>query len=237
MKCRPSRPPIPEEREINRLHAEAVKKRKEAAETTTERKKKRKAKHDKACKIARAEGKPRPATPESTDEEEEDTSDAEAHLPGGDEAATGADSPPVYQEAGDRCGFPAGGKARNGAVDGPTPHGGGTEVTHAGGGTRVTRTSSGWRIDCASGGAGVAPASDRRGGPRAHDVGGRRWVRGEHGSASADGLKASGSSEGDTLESVFEGRRRASGPKEWHGQTQHECPVQVNVLGFVCCIR
>ena len=98
LKCHPSRPPIPEEREINRLHAEAVKKRKEAAKATTERK--RKAKHDKACKIARAEGKPRPATPESTDEEE-DASDAEAHLPGGGEAATGADSPPLYQDAGD----------------------------------------------------------------------------------------------------------------------------------------
>ena len=34
-------------------------------------------------------------------EEEEDASDAEAHLPGEDEAATGADSMPVYQEAGD----------------------------------------------------------------------------------------------------------------------------------------
>ena len=65
-----------------------------------QRKRKRKAKHDKACKIARAEWKPRPATPESTDEEE-DASDAEAHLPGSGEAATGADSPPVYQEASD----------------------------------------------------------------------------------------------------------------------------------------
>ncbi|XP_039827414.1 translation initiation factor IF-2-like [Panicum virgatum] len=37
--------------------------------------------------------------PESTDEE--DTSDAEVNLPGDDEAATGTDSPPVYQEAGD----------------------------------------------------------------------------------------------------------------------------------------
>ncbi|XP_039834759.1 mucin-1-like [Panicum virgatum] len=54
-----------------------------------------------ACKIARAEGKPRPTMPESTSKEEEDASDAEAHLPGEDEAGTGADSPPVYQEAGD----------------------------------------------------------------------------------------------------------------------------------------
>ena len=98
-RCHPSRPPIPEEREVNRLHAEVVKKRKEAVEAAVERKRKRKEKHDKACKIARAEGKPRPATPESTDEE--DTSDAEVNLPGEDEAATGADSPPVYQEAGD----------------------------------------------------------------------------------------------------------------------------------------
>ena len=84
----------PEEREVNRLHAEAVKKRKDAAEAAADRK--RKEKHDEACKIAHAEGKPRPATPESTDEEE-DTSDAEVNLPGDFEAAIGADSPPVYQ--------------------------------------------------------------------------------------------------------------------------------------------
>ena len=71
-----------------------MKRRKDAAEAKAERKRKRKAKHDKACKIARSEGKPRPATPESTDEEE-DTSDAEAHLPSGGEVATGADSLPV----------------------------------------------------------------------------------------------------------------------------------------------
>ena len=100
-KCHPSRHPIPEEREVNHLHAEAVKKRKEAAEAAADRKRWRKEKHDKACKIARAEGKPRLATPESTSEEEEDASDVEAHLPGEDKAATGADSPPVYQEAGD----------------------------------------------------------------------------------------------------------------------------------------
>ena len=100
-KCHPLRPPILEEREVNRLHAEAVKKRKEAAEAAADRKRRRKEKHDKACKIARAEGKPRPATPESTSEEEDNSSDAEAHLPGEDEAAIGADSPPVYQEAGD----------------------------------------------------------------------------------------------------------------------------------------
>jgi len=99
-RCHPSRPPIPEEREVNHLHAEAVKKQKEAAEAAADRKRKSKEKHNKACKIARAEGKPRSATPESTDEEE-DNSDAEVNLPGDDEAATGADSPSVYQGAGD----------------------------------------------------------------------------------------------------------------------------------------
>ena len=84
-RCYPSRPPIPEEWEVNRLHAEAVKKRKYAVEAAAYRKRKRKEKHDKACKIAHTEGKPQPATPESTDEEE-DTSDAEVNLPGDDEA-------------------------------------------------------------------------------------------------------------------------------------------------------
>ena len=71
LKCHPSRPPVPEERQINRLHAEAVKRWKDAEEAKAKRKRKRKAKHDKACKIARSEGKPRPATPETTDEEED----------------------------------------------------------------------------------------------------------------------------------------------------------------------
>ena len=95
-----SRPPVPEEREVNRLHAEAVKKQKDAAEAATARKWKRKEKHDKACKIAHAEGKPRPTTPEST-EVEEGSSDAEINFSDDDEPATGAGSPPVYQGVGD----------------------------------------------------------------------------------------------------------------------------------------
>ena len=63
-----SRPPVPEKREVNRLYAEAVKKQKDAAEVAAARKRKRKEKHDKACKNAHAEGKPRPAMPESTEE-------------------------------------------------------------------------------------------------------------------------------------------------------------------------
>ena len=69
MRCGASRPPVPEQRLINRLHAEKMKRRKDAAEAKAERKRKRKARHDKACKIALSEGKPRPATPESTDED------------------------------------------------------------------------------------------------------------------------------------------------------------------------
>jgi len=95
-----SRPPVPEEREVNRLHAETVKKQKDAMEAAAARKRKTKEKHDKACKVAHVEGKPRPATPEST-EEEEGSSDAEINFSDDDEAATGAGSPPVYRWAGD----------------------------------------------------------------------------------------------------------------------------------------
>ena len=95
-----SRPPVPEEREVNRLHAEAVKKQKDAAEAAAARKRKRKEKHDKACKIAHTEGKLQPAMLEST-EEKEGSSDAEINFSDDDEAATGAGSPPVYRGAGD----------------------------------------------------------------------------------------------------------------------------------------
>ena len=57
-----SKPPVQEQRLINRLHAEKMKRWKDAAEAKVERKRKRKAEHDKARKLARAEGKPRPAT-------------------------------------------------------------------------------------------------------------------------------------------------------------------------------
>ena len=86
-----SRPPVLEEREVNRLHAEAVKKQKDAAEAAAAIKKKRKEKHDKACKIAHAEEKPWPATPEST-EEEEGSSYAEINFSDDDKPATGAGS-------------------------------------------------------------------------------------------------------------------------------------------------
>ena len=92
-----SKPPVLEQCLINRLHAEKMKRRKDAAEAKVERKRKRKARHDKACKLAHTEGKPRPATPESTDEDEEEASDAEDHALGGDGTAAGASPPPTYQ--------------------------------------------------------------------------------------------------------------------------------------------
>ena len=89
-----SKLPVPEEREVNRLHGEAVKKKKDAAEEAAARKRKRKEKHEKECNTAHVEGKSRPVTPEST--EEEDSSDAELNFSDDNEAATGAGSPPVY---------------------------------------------------------------------------------------------------------------------------------------------
>ena len=97
LRCGTSRPPVPKQRLINRLHAEKMKRRKDATEEKAERKRKRKAKHDKVCRLARAEGKPRPATPESSNDEEEEASDAEDHAPRGDGEAAGASPPPTYE--------------------------------------------------------------------------------------------------------------------------------------------
>jgi len=93
LRCGTSKPPVPEQRLINRLHAEKMKRRKDAAEAKFERKRKRKARHDKACKLARAEGKPQPATPESSEEDEEETSDAEDHSLGGRRGGSGCEPP------------------------------------------------------------------------------------------------------------------------------------------------
>ena len=96
MRCGTSRPPVPEQRLINRLHAKKMKRRKDAAETKAERKRKRKARHDKACKLARAEGEPRPAMPEFSEEDEEVASDTEDHAPRGDGEAARASPPSFY---------------------------------------------------------------------------------------------------------------------------------------------
>ena len=89
-----SKPPVPEEREANRLHGEAVKKKKDAAKQASTRKRERKEKHEKECMIALAKGRLRPATPEST--EEEDSSDVELNFSDDDEVVTGAESPLAY---------------------------------------------------------------------------------------------------------------------------------------------
>ena len=65
-----SKPPVPEVREANRLHAEAVKKTKDKVKETAARKRERKENHDRACARARREGFPPPPTPESTEEED-----------------------------------------------------------------------------------------------------------------------------------------------------------------------
>ena len=51
-----SKPPVPEEREANRLHGEAVKKKTDAAKDAASRKRETKERHAKECKIADAEG-------------------------------------------------------------------------------------------------------------------------------------------------------------------------------------
>ena len=76
-----SKPPVPEEHEVNRLHTEAVKKQNDAAEAAATRTRKRKEKHEQACKIAHAEGK---ATTRHAEEEEE-SSDAELNFSDDDE--------------------------------------------------------------------------------------------------------------------------------------------------------
>ena len=91
-----SRPPVPEQRLVNRLHAEKMKRWKDTAEAKAERKRKKKAEHDKARQLARAEGKPQLATPESSEEDEEEASDAEDHALRGDGEGARASPPPFY---------------------------------------------------------------------------------------------------------------------------------------------
>ena len=73
-----------------------MKRRKDTAEAKAERKRKRKAAHDKARHLARAEGKPQPATPESSEEDEEEASDAEDHALRSDGEGARASPLPFY---------------------------------------------------------------------------------------------------------------------------------------------
>ena len=153
-----SKPPVPEEREANCLRDEAAKKKKDAAKKTANRKRERKEKQARECKIAEAEGAPRPATPEST--EEEDSSDVELNFLDDDEAATGAGSPPIYRGAGGEDMTLTLGEARLTQRSLVEPHPARIERFHTGGATRVAHTGSGQQIVQARDGAEVAPAGD-----------------------------------------------------------------------------
>jgi hypothetical protein len=91
-----SKPPLAEAREANRLHAEVVKKRKDAVKETVARKGERKEKHDKACARAWLEGLPPPLMPESTEEEDSSTGGVDFLESDDFEAVTGV-SPPLDQ--------------------------------------------------------------------------------------------------------------------------------------------
>ena len=95
-----SKPPLPEAREANRLHAEAVKKRKDAAKETAARKWERKDKHDKACARERLEGLPLPPTPKSTEEEDSSTGGVDFSESDDFKAVTGVSPPPDQRGAG-----------------------------------------------------------------------------------------------------------------------------------------
>ena len=123
MRCGTSRPPAPEQRLINRLHAEKMKRRKDAVEAKVERKRKRKARHDKACKLARAEGKPQPATPESSEEDEEEASDVEDHALRSDGEGARASPPLFYLWDEDEGELAVAGETRAAALARPTLEG------------------------------------------------------------------------------------------------------------------
>jgi hypothetical protein len=90
-----SKPPLPEVREANRLHAEASKKRKDKEKETAARKRERKENHNRACARARREGVPPPPTPESTEEEDSSTGGVNFSESDDFEVVTGASRPPA----------------------------------------------------------------------------------------------------------------------------------------------
>ena len=94
-----SKPPLPEAREAIRLHAEAVKKRKDEAKAKASRKREREEEHKKACARARREGLPPPPTPESTEEEDSSSGGVDFSESDDFEAVTGASPPPGQRGA------------------------------------------------------------------------------------------------------------------------------------------
>ena len=127
------------------MHAEAVKKQKDVAEATAARKRKRKEKHEKACKIAHAEGKPPARHARVHRGGGGDSSDAELNFSDDDEAATGAGSPPVYQGAGDEDVPVTLGEARltSGSLEDPPPAGAGRRSPTPTAGRRAPASAAG----------------------------------------------------------------------------------------------
>jgi len=88
-----------------------------------ERKRKRKVRHDKAYKLARAEGKPQPATLESSEEDEEDASDVEDHALRSDGEGARASPPLFYLWDEDEGELAVAGETRAAALARPTLEG------------------------------------------------------------------------------------------------------------------
>ena len=95
-----SKPPLPEAREANRLHAEAVKKWKDEAKAKAARKREREEEHKKACARTRREGLPPPPTPESTEEEDSSSGGVDFSESDDFEMVMGASPPPAQRGAG-----------------------------------------------------------------------------------------------------------------------------------------
>jgi len=180
-----------------------MKRRKDAAEAKVERK--RKARHDKACKLARAEGKPQPATPESSEEDEEEASDAEDHALRGDGEGAGASPPPFYLWDEDEGEPAAPEETRAVASVHPSLEAAERESSPPAAGEETgARGADPWRRGC----------------------GGRGVVR-------VASLESPGRHEGGALGAVFEGWLGDSGSKKRHEEAEHERSLWVSELNFV----
>jgi len=183
-----------------------MKSRKDAAEAKAERKRKRKAAHDKARQLARAEGKLQPATPESSEEDEEEALDAEDHAPRRD--GEGASPPPFYlwdDEEGATV-APEEPRAAGGVIGEPLPRGCGAGVILAGGRRGVA----------------CAPVAD----PWPRGRGGRGVVR-------AGSLEPPGRHEGCSFRADFEGQHDAPSPEDRHEEAEYERSIWVSISDLV----
>ena len=185
-----------------------MKRRKDAAEAKVERKRKRKARHDKACKLTRAEGKPQPATPESSEEDEEEASDAEDHALRSDGEGARTSPPPFYLWDEDE-GEPAlAEETRAAASARPTLEGAERESSPPAAGEETPTPQVLIRGDEAA--AGVVRAGS---------------------------FEPPGRHEGGALGAVFEVRHGGSGSKKRLEEAEHECSIWVSNLDFVFVTR